>query len=119
MKPVRRVRLPDRFYLSRRSYSGQEIFDALPWEGAIDYVTDGQRYGILMGNGSVRWLEESAAERFAEDFAGIDLESLVDGLQEYCRRYRILQNVWKDDLDALEHLRGGSPVQGQDGYPAA
>ena len=105
MSHIRTVRLPDRFYLPRRSYSGQEIFDVVPWDGASDYVTDGQRYGILMTDGSIRWLEESRAEQFAEDFAGVDLTTLVAGLQEYCRRYRVLQALWKEDLDLLEQLR--------------
>lgn len=105
MTHVRRVRLPDRFYLPRRSYSGQEIFDVLPWEGATDYVTDGERYGVQMQDGSIRWLEESRAEQFADDFAGVDLDALVDGLQEYTRRYRVLQNVWKEDLEALQQLK--------------
>lgn len=110
MPHVRRIRLPDRFYLPRRTYSGQEIFDALPWDGATDYVTDGQRYGVLMADGEVRWLEESRLEQFAVDFAGVDLEALVNGLQEYCRRYRVLQNVWKEDLDTLEQLRSDNDV---------
>lgn len=79
----------------------------LPWEGATDYVSDGERYGVLMNDGSVRWLEESRAEQFADDFAGVDLEALVEGLQEYTRRYRVLQNVWKEDLEVLEQLRSG------------
>jgi hypothetical protein len=119
MSHVRKVRLPDRFYLPRRSYSGQEIFDVVPWEGATDYVTDGFRYGVLMGDGSVRWLEESRAQQFAEDFAGVDLGALVEGLQEYCRRYRVLQTVWKDDLETLEQLRaGGESFPGDGAQPA-
>lgn|SRR5690606_834034 len=105
MSHIRSVRLPDRFYLSRRTYSGQEIFDVLPWEGATDYVTDGERYGVQMSNGSIRWFEESRAEQFADDFAGVDLHSLVAGLHEYCRRYRLLQSLWKEDIDLLEQLR--------------
>src|SRR5690606_29618717 len=105
MTHIRNVRLPDRFYLPRRTYSGQEIFDIVPWEGATDYVTDGRRYGVQLTNGAIRWFEESAAERFADDFAGVDLESLIDGLHEYCRRYQVLQSVWKEDIDLLEQLR--------------
>jgi hypothetical protein len=105
MADFRPVRLPDRFYLPRRTYSGQEIFDVLPWEGAVEYVTDGERYGILMGDGMVRWLEDSRVDQFAEDFAGVDLHALVDGLHEYCRRYRVLQNLWREDLDALQQLQ--------------
>jgi hypothetical protein len=105
MLEIRAIRLPDRFYLSRRSYSGQEIFDVLPWEGAKEYVTDGERYGIRMYDGSVRWLEESRIERFKEDFAGVDLQALIDGLNEYTTRYRILRDIWKEDLDALQELR--------------
>jgi hypothetical protein len=105
MSHIRPVRLPDRFYLPRRSYSGQEIFDVVPWDGASEYVTDGERYGLLMTDGTVRWLEESRSEQFADDFAGVDLDALVDGLQEYCRRYRVLQTLWKEDLDLLEQLK--------------
>lgn len=105
MADVRPVRLPDRFYLSRRTYSGQEIFDVVPWDGAVEYVTDGDRYGVRMSDGSIRWFEESRSERFAEDFAGIDLEALVEGLQEYTERYRILQELWREDLEALRELR--------------
>jgi hypothetical protein len=119
MSHVRKVRLPDRFYLPRRSYSGQEIFDVIPWDGASDYVTDGYRYGVLMADGSVRWFEESRAEKFAEDFAGVDLEALVEGLQEYCRRYRVLQSVWKEDLEALQQLRGGGESPPADSDSAA
>jgi hypothetical protein len=108
MAQIRPVRLPDRFYLPRRSYSGQEIFDVLPWEGAVHYVTDGERYGVLMEDGTTRWFEESRAEQFAADFAGVDLEALVDGLQEYCRRYRVLQSIWRQDLEALQQLREGN-----------
>jgi hypothetical protein len=105
MPQIRSVRLPDRFYLPRRSYSGQEILDVVPWDGATDYVTDGQRYGVRMKDGTIRWLEQSRVEQFANDFAGVDLGALVDGLQEYCRRYQVLQNIWKEDLDALQQLR--------------
>lgn len=110
MPHVRTVRLPDRFYLPRRSYSGQEIFDVVPWEGATDYVTDGTRYGVLMKSGEIRWLEESRSVQFAEDFAGVDLKALVDGLQEYVRRYQILQGIWQEDLAALEQLRTDKKV---------
>ena len=105
MSHVRPIRLPDRFYLPRRSYSGQEIFDVVPWEGATQYVTDGSRYGVLMEGGDIRWFEGSRTEQFAEDFAGVDLQALVDGLHDYCRRYQILQSVWQNDLEALEQLR--------------
>jgi hypothetical protein len=106
---IRPVRLPDRFYLPRRTYSGQEILDVVPWEGATDYVTDGERYGVQMENGSVRWFEESRLTQFAEDFGGVDLEALVEGLQEYCRRYRVLQTIWKEDLEVLQQLRSRDP----------
>jgi hypothetical protein len=107
MTHIRSVRLPDRFYLPRRTYSGQEIMDVVPWEGATEYVTDGARYGVLMMDGSVRWFEESRTEQFADDFAGVDLVALIEGLHEYCRRYRILQGLWREDLDLLEHLSAG------------
>lgn len=105
MSSIRPVRLPDRFYLPRRTYSGQELFDVLPWEGATGYVTDGERYGIAMADGSIRWLEESRTQQFADDFAGIDLHALIEGLREYCRRYRVLQSLWSEDLQLLENLR--------------
>lgn len=84
----------------------------VPWEGATEYVTDGERYGLQMADGSIRWLEESRAERFADDFAGVDIEALVGGLQEYCRRYRVLQTLWKEDIDLLEQLRSEPPDGG-------
>lgn len=105
MSSIRPVRLPDRFYLPRRTYSGQELFDVVPWEGATGYVTDGERYGIAMTDGSIRWLEESRTQQFADDFAGVDLHALTEGLREYCRRYRVLQSLWSEDLELLEKLR--------------
>ena len=80
----------------------------VPWDGATDYVTDGSRYGVQLANGEVRWFEESRVEQFADDFAGVNLEALVEGLQEYCQRYQILKSVWREDLEALEQLRIGS-----------
>jgi hypothetical protein len=112
MSHIRPVRLPDRFYLPRRSYSGQEIFDVVPWDGATDYVTDGERYGVRMGDGGIRWFEESRSEQFADDFAGVDLEALVSGLEEYCRRYRVLQSLWREDLEALQELRSKDGSEG-------
>ena len=107
--PVRRIRLPDRFYLPRQLRSGTEVYDVLPWEQALDYVTDGSRFGILLRSGEVQWFRDDRVERFAEDFIGVDLDALVNGLAEYVRHNQILRAIWRDDLEALQQLRAQRP----------
>jgi len=102
--PVRPIRLADRFYLPRRTWSGAEIHDVMPWEGATEYVTDGSRYGVRFPD-RIWWFADWRVEQFAEDFQGIDLDGLVEGLQAYTSEHEVLQRLWRDDLKALEELR--------------
>lgn len=101
----RRIRLPDRFYLPRQLRSGVELYDVLPWENAVDYVTDGQRYGILLEDGAVRWFRDDRLDRFAEEFRGVDLDALVQGLEEYVRQNRVLKSLWEEDIAALKRVK--------------
>lgn len=113
MTPVRPIRLPERFYLPRLDADGREVHDAMPWDGAACYVTDGARVGVQYADGTVTWVGEMPAageeESFADDFAGIDLNGLVEGLRAYVQRHPILQTVWADDLAQLDSLRRHAP----------
>lgn len=100
-----RVRLPERFYLPRPTREGGEVRDAVPWEAAADYVTDGERYGVLFHDGRVWWFETGREERFRRDFEGVDLDALVEGLHEYARQRRGLESAWSEDMEALERVR--------------
>jgi hypothetical protein len=101
---VRTIRLADRFYLPRRTWSGAEIHDVMPWEGATEYVTDGSRYGVRFTD-RIWWFADWRVEQFADDFQGVDLTSLVDGLRAYASEHEVLQRLWNEDLRALEALR--------------
>jgi hypothetical protein len=101
---VRSIRLADRFYLPRRTWSGAEIHDVMPWEGATEYVTDGSRYGVRFAD-RIWWFVDWRVEQFADDFQGVNLNSLVDGLRAYTSEHGVLQKLWKEDLQALEELR--------------
>jgi hypothetical protein len=113
MNPPRPVRLPERFYLPRQDADGREVRDVMPWEGAVCYASDGARIGVQYTDGSVTWLGDAPplAEdaSFADDFAGVDLNRLVEGLRAYVERHPVLQNVWADDLAQLEALRPPRP----------
>jgi hypothetical protein len=111
----RPIRLPDRFYLPRIDADGREVRDQMPWDGAVSYATDGRRVGIQYADGSIVWLGDAPAGNggdgeenpsFAEDFEGVNLDALVDGLRAYMERHPILHSVWRDDLEQLDHLRG-------------
>lgn len=101
---MRSIRLADRFYLPRRTWSGAEIHDVMPWEGALEYVTDGARYGVRFPD-RIWWFSDWRVEQFAEDFQGINLDSLVEGLRAYASEHEVLQRLWSEDLKALEELR--------------
>ncbi len=101
---IRSIRLADRFYLPRRTWSGDEVHDVMPWEGATEYVTDGARYGVRFPD-RIWWFADWRVEQFAEDFQGLDLGILVDGLRAYTAEHAVLQRLWSDDLNALEELR--------------
>ena len=130
---VRPIRLPDRFYLPRPTPDGGEVRDVMPWEGAVSYATDGERLGIQFADGRVVWLgsaqsagsapvdemdgEDPAAalKAFADDFAGVDMEALVEGLRSYIDLHPVLKTVWREDLQALDQLRARSapPHEGE------
>ncbi|MBA2668752.1 MAG: hypothetical protein H0U67_00090 [Gemmatimonadetes bacterium] len=101
---VRSIRLADRFYLPRRAWSGEEIHDVMPWDGATEYVTDGSRYGVRFTD-RIWWFADWRVEQFADDFQGVDLNSLVEGLRAYTSEHGVLKKLWKEDLNALEQLR--------------
>ncbi|WP_325309903.1 hypothetical protein [Longimicrobium sp.] len=118
----RAIRLPDRFYLPRTDPDGREVRDVMPWEGAVSYATDGERLGIQYGDGRVVWLgnapgmdgaagdEEQpdtapAPPSFEDDFEGVNLDALVDGLRSYVDMHPVLRTVWREDLATLEDLR--------------
>jgi hypothetical protein len=108
--PARAIRLPDRFYLPRLDGDGREIRDVMPWDDAVCYATDGERVGVQYADGSVTWLGEvpelrDAPGDWASDFAGVDVEELLQGLRAYVERHPILRTVWAEDLAALEALR--------------
>ena len=120
---ARTVRLPDRFYLPRTDGEGREVRDVMPWEGAVSYATDGERLGIQYADGRVEWLGRAnpvapsedgdepaspasgAAESFADDFEGVNLDALVAGLRSYIDLHPVLKTVWRDDVESLEALR--------------
>lgn len=122
---ARQIRLPDRFYLPRIDADGREVRDQMPWDGAVSYATDGRRVGIQYADGSIVWLGDAPSEEngdgdgrespsFAEDFEGVNLDALVSGLRAYMDRHPILYNVWREDIEQLDHLRGhATPGDGQ------
>ena len=114
MAAARPIRLPDRFYLPRTDAQGREVRDVMPWEGAVGYATDGERLGIQYGDGRVVWLGKappadelpaSPREIFEEDFEGVDVDALVQGIRSYMDLHPILKTVWREDLETLEALR--------------
>ena len=124
---ARSIRLPDRFYLPRIDGEGREVRDVMPWDGALSYATDGERLGIQYTDGSVVWLGRGGAgapdddgpgdddassadpaeavRRFADDFEGVNLDALVDGIRSYIDIHPVLKTVWRDDVETLETLR--------------
>ena len=120
---ARSIRLPDRFYLPRVDDEGREVRDLMPWDGALSYATDGERLGIQYADGSVVWLgrgpagdgsadgdassidPDEAAGTFADDFEGVNLDALVDGIRSYIDLHPVLKTVWRDDVETLEALR--------------
>jgi hypothetical protein len=131
---ARSIRLPDRFYLPRADAEGREVRDVMPWEGATSYATDGERLGILYADGSVTWLgrgearpddgedqdDEQGAARdavrtFADDFEGVNLDALVDGIRTYIDLHPVLKTVWHDDVESLEALRHRAQADGDGG----
>jgi hypothetical protein len=121
---ARSIRLPDRFYLPRTDAEGREVRDVMPWDGAVSYATDGERLGIQYADGRVEWLgraepmdegdvqqDEAPAQPvdvlriFAEDFEGVNLDALVEGMRSYMDLHPVLKTVWREDVATLETLR--------------
>ena len=106
--PVRRVRLPDRFYLPRRLRNGLKVRDVMPWRDAVEYVSDGSSMGMRMHDGEIVWIterQEMLLPAFREEFEGVDLDDVVEGLRRYIRQRPRLKYLWQQDLAALEDLR--------------
>ena len=121
---ARSIRLPDRFYLPRTDAEGREVRDVMPWDGAVSYATDGERLGIQYADGRVEWLGRAAPmdegdeqqdeapgqpvdalRTFAEDFEGVNLDALVEGMRSYMDLHPVLKTVWREDVQTLETLR--------------
>lgn len=65
-RKIRRIRLPDSFYLPRRSTGGGEVRDVLPYVGAVAYVSDGFRYGLCYEDGTIDWLGDDPVSAFGD-----------------------------------------------------
>jgi hypothetical protein len=119
MTTTRPIRLPDRFYLPRTDTFGREVRDVMPWDGAVSYATDGERLGVQYGDGRVEWLGRATTladgdtptaptdplRTFADDFEGVNLDALVDGIRSYMDLHPVLKTVWQNDVQTLETLR--------------
>jgi hypothetical protein len=102
---VRAVRLPDAFYLPGLDASGREVRDTLPWSDAVEYVSDGTRYGMRLRGGEIRWFEEAPRQLMDlldQDFQGLDLPGIVGGLKEYIARRDPLPLALAQEVAALE-----------------
>lgn len=125
---VRAIRLPDRFYLPRTGADGREVRDLMPWDGAASYVSDGEQLGVQYGDGRVEWLGAAASSRvsdgdtvaptaFAADFAGVNIDALVEGIRSYMDLHPVLKTVWREDFQALDALRRRAPGAGEERRP--
>lgn len=106
-RELRRIRLPDRFYLPRRLANGLKVRDVMPWRDAVEYVTDGATIGMRMYDGKVLRItgrQESLLPAFREEFEGVDIDEVLRGLQGYARLRPRLKYLWQEDIAALEDL---------------
>jgi hypothetical protein len=127
---ARAVRLPDRFYLPRTDAEGREVRDLMPWEGAVGYATDGERLGVQYPDGTVVWLglagpggsppdgdagdvDGAAPDTFADDFEGVNLDALLEGIRSYIGLHPVLRTVWQGDVESLEALRHRATGDGE------
>jgi hypothetical protein len=105
--PVRRIRLPERFYLPRRLPNGLKVHDVMPWRDAVEYVSDGEMVGMRMFDGDILWItgrQETLLPAFREEFDGVDQDDVMEGLKRYIKRRPRLKFLWQQDLAALEDL---------------
>src|SRR5262249_52595985 len=97
---------------------GREVRDVMPWDGAVSYATDGERLGVQYGDGRVEWLGRATLRddgtgpqsgnplaTFADDFEGVNLDALVEGIRSYMDLHPVLKTVWQNDVQTLETLR--------------
>lgn len=63
---IRSIQLPPAFYEARQTIGGGEVRDVMPYEGAVAYVTDGERYGVQYDDGVVDWLGSDPVGAFGE-----------------------------------------------------
>lgn len=102
---IRPVRLPDAFYLPRWHPAGHEVRDTLPWADAVEYVSDGIRYGMRLREGDIRWFEEQPRQLMdllGEDFRDVDLDGIISGLKEYIAQRDPLPLDLAQEVAALE-----------------
>lgn len=116
MSEVRPLRMADRFYLARKDHFGADVYDVMPWENATEYVTDGERIGVRFQDDTVLWAptdeEIALREQFREDFSGVDIDALLQGLQAYAGYHSRLKDIWQRDLGVLQELRSESRLEG-------
>lgn len=112
---LRAVRLPDAFYLVDVDERG-EARRLPPWPDAVEYVSDGARYGVRFGSGEVEWFERTLPEwieRLRADFEGVDLFGVVEGLKEYVIRQERFPLGLANEVAGLEELlRSPRPLSG-------
>jgi hypothetical protein len=71
MGTIRSIRLPDMFY--REDERGERT--VVDREGAVDYVTDGQNFGVRLEAGNVEWLGMDPVEAFGPGAEVLEGES--------------------------------------------
>jgi hypothetical protein len=71
MGTIRSIRLPDIFY--REDERGERT--VVDREGAVEYVTDGQNFGIRLEAGSVEWLGTDPEDAFGPGAIVLESES--------------------------------------------
>lgn len=89
----------------------ETLSDKPPWEDAVDYVSDGRRYGVRFVSGTVRWFErpeDRLLEDLREDFRGVDVFDVVEGLKDYVTRQEELPLPLAVDIARLEAVLHGT-----------
>lgn len=99
---IRPITLSDNYYEPRRTLGGGEVRDAMPYEGAVEYVTDDAgHWGVRYEDGGVDWLGEVAlalpesVQLVAiplEQVSASDLRAEIETcrrMDEPCEAYRI------------------------------
>ena len=63
---IQTITLTPENYGPRTTLGGGTVRDLMPWSGALDYVTDGQRFGVRYNDGFVDWLGGSLSGAFGD-----------------------------------------------------